>query len=344
MSAATLASPAIAEFAAAVRSALSDLAPDEVDDLTDGLEADLTDRLEDADGAELGDPVAYAEELRAAAGLPHRAKRRGVASELAALRTAPGSVARDVRAVIARTPWLGRLTGFLVSLRPVWWVLRAVLVTAAAGIFFGGAPVNGFSVIFGIVALIVSVQFGRGKWLPFAWMRGLLLALNIILAIATPFVIAGWAAQLNNATSAQQYLDDTSEFPDQSGLAYNGNSVSNIFAYDAQGNPLTDVQLYDQDGKPLNISGDPTATTFQDGHPGILAPSQEVPGRLGWNVYPLGHVSANDLNPDGSVKHSVTPTPAKLPFATATPLAGATQAVPTPSTSATPQATATPAP
>ena len=104
------------------------------------------------------------------------------------------------------------------------------------------------------------------------------------------------------------------------------------------------MQLYDQDGKPLNISGDPTASTFQDGHPGILVPSQEVPGRLGWNVFPLGHVSADDVNPDGTINHSVTPTPAKLPFAAATPLAGATQAVPTPSTSATPQATATPAP
>jgi uncharacterized membrane protein len=72
MSAATLALPVITEFAAAVRSALSDLGPDEADDLTDGLEADLTDRLADGDATELGDPAAYAEELRAAAGLPHR--------------------------------------------------------------------------------------------------------------------------------------------------------------------------------------------------------------------------------------------------------------------------------
>ncbi len=341
MSAATLASPAIAEFAAAVRTALSDLAPDEIDDLTDGLEADLTDRLADGGAAELGDPVAYAEELRAAAGLPHRAvPRRGIAE----LRRAPSVLARDLRAYIARTPVLSRAAGFFVSLRPVWWVFRAAAATALATIFVGGAPVNGFSAIFGIAALIVSVQFGRGKWLPFAWMKALLLAANVVLVIATPFVIAGWATQLNNATYAQQYVDDSSGFPDQSGLAYDGNQVSNIFAYDAQGNPLTEVQLYDQDGKPLNISGDPTAPTFQDGHPGIIAPSQEVPGRLGWNVYPLGHVSANDLNPDGSVKRSVTPTPARLPFAAATPLAGATQMAPTPLASATPSPTATPAP
>lgn len=320
MSAATLASPAISEFAAAVRSALSDLGPDEVDDLTDGLEADLTDRLEDADAADLGDPAAYAEELRAAAGLPHRdVPRRGIAE----LRRTPGVLAGDLRAYVARTPALSRVAGFFVSLRPVWWVFRAAAATALATAIFGGAPEYRLNVIFGIAALIVSVQFGRGRWLPFAWMKALLLTANVVLVVSTPFVVAGLATQLNNATYALDHLNDTAGFAYQSGLAYNGSEVSNIFAYDAQGNPLTDVQLYDQDGKPLDVTGDPTAATLEDGHLGILVPSQQVPGRLGWNVYPLGHVSADDLTDTGAVKHSVTPTPAKLPFAAATPLAGA---------------------
>lgn len=336
MPTAILASPAVSDFAAAVRAALSDLNPDEVDDLTDGLEADLTDRLADGDAAELGDPAAYAEELRGAAGLPHRATgRRGVIAVFTALRTGPGMVAHDVRSLVARTPWLARFAAFLVSLRPAWWVLRAILVTEAATLFFGGAPVNGFSAIFGVVAVIVSVQFGRGKWLPFAWMKALLLAANIILAVATPFVIASWTWQLNDAASAQQYVDESSGFPDASGLTSNGNQVTNIFAYDAQGNPLTDVQLYDQDGKPLDVSGDPTAPNFGDGQHGILVPNQDVPGRLGWNVYPLGHVSADDLTSDGAIKHSVKPTPAKLPFAQATPLAGSEPA-PTPTPTSTP--------
>src|SRR3954468_1429827 len=90
MSTSPLASPAVAEFAAAVRAALSDLAPDEIDELTDGLEADLTDRLADGDAADLGDPRAYAEALGPAAGLPHRPMpRRGFAAEFAELRHAP---------------------------------------------------------------------------------------------------------------------------------------------------------------------------------------------------------------------------------------------------------------
>src|SRR3954468_23529740 len=131
MSTSTLASPAVAEFATAVRSALSDLAPDEIDELTDGLEADLTDRLSDTDAAELGDPLAYAEELRAAAGLPHRPMRRaGFAAELAELRHAPKIVATAFREFGAEHPWLGRVRDFFVPLRPLWWVFRAVVVTA----------------------------------------------------------------------------------------------------------------------------------------------------------------------------------------------------------------------
>lgn len=78
----------------------------------------------------------------------------------------------------------------------------------------------------------------------------------------------------------------------------------------------------------------------EDGQSGILVPNQQVPGRLGWNVFPLAHVSSGNLNPDGSIKHSVTPTPAKLPFANATPLAGSVVVAPT----ASPVPTATPTP
>ncbi|MFT4220964.1 MAG: hypothetical protein QM611_10645, partial [Microbacterium sp.] len=63
----------ISAFAAAVRRELGDLPVEEVDDLVDGLEADLADQAADAgDGFELPEPVAYASELRSAAGLPER--------------------------------------------------------------------------------------------------------------------------------------------------------------------------------------------------------------------------------------------------------------------------------
>ena len=88
MTTSTQTSPDIAAFAAAVRDALADLPRGEVDELTDGLEADLTDRSLEPDAPDLGDALAYADELRLAAGLPRgplpRAKRRSLAGKLIA--------------------------------------------------------------------------------------------------------------------------------------------------------------------------------------------------------------------------------------------------------------------
>ena len=73
--------PEIVTFAEGVRAALADLPAEEVDDLTEGLEADLAESLAEDLRRTLPDPVAYAAELRLAAGLPGRAApaRRGVA-------------------------------------------------------------------------------------------------------------------------------------------------------------------------------------------------------------------------------------------------------------------------
>lgn len=62
----------ITEFARNVREQLADLPTDDVDDLTDGLEADMAEAFADSSNHELPDPVAYALELRTAAGLPPR--------------------------------------------------------------------------------------------------------------------------------------------------------------------------------------------------------------------------------------------------------------------------------
>ncbi len=343
MSTATIASPAVTAFAAAVRTALSDLTGDEVEDLTDGLEADLTERLADGDSTDLGDPAAYAEELRAAAGLPKRAKPSSGSSVIAELRLLPARIRRDARAFATRYPVVAGIGHFLVTLRPLWWVFRAAVVTELAFVVFGAsgwAPFGGSTVVVFLLVTIVSVQFGRGRWLPFAWMRGLLLIGNILLIAATPFLVARVATEVNNAWYSANYASSEPDYS-QSGLTLDGNQVSNVFAYDAQGNPLTDVQLFDQDGKPLNLVGDPTATSDQDAYPAVIVPNQSVSGRLGWNVYPLSHVNASDLNDDGSIKRSATPTPAIAPFATAKPLADATSA---PAPSAIPSAEATGSP
>ena len=161
-------------FAEAVRAQLADLPADEVDDLVEGLVGDLSDQAADHGGQiELGDPAAYAQELRDAAGLPER-----------------GPI------TTARTPWHERLAGsagrlvgrirasrtgaeilaVLTALRPLWWLARGFGMFAVVSVLLGygiwtmltqGWP--GTRLLAWILLLlltVLSVQWGRGRWLP----------------------------------------------------------------------------------------------------------------------------------------------------------------------------------
>ncbi|CAN5620112.1 hypothetical protein BH10ACT10_BH10ACT10_28780 [soil metagenome] len=59
--------PQVAAFVAAVRGRLADLTEEEREELIGGLEADLSERLSEGE-ADLGDPAAYAAELRGGGG------------------------------------------------------------------------------------------------------------------------------------------------------------------------------------------------------------------------------------------------------------------------------------
>ena len=60
MNATNTVAPEVQEFLDAVRTQLADLEPDEQRDITEGLEADLTDLVAERGRGALGDPVAYA--------------------------------------------------------------------------------------------------------------------------------------------------------------------------------------------------------------------------------------------------------------------------------------------
>ena len=154
-------------FAAAVRRELHDLGPDVVDDLTDGLEADLADSL--ADGGQLGNPVEYAAELRSAAGLDPRSRRSRRPSDLdAAARAAIAEMRAEAAGFVSRHPRIRGVVEFFVSLRAVWWVLRAVVLLAVPNSpnRFSLEP-DGSTGWLALAALtVLSVQWGRGRWLP----------------------------------------------------------------------------------------------------------------------------------------------------------------------------------
>lgn len=90
----------VASYVAAVRSHLDDLDPGEVEELTEGLDADLGDLAAEADDPlvrRLGPPQAYADELRASARPApawSRAPQPAVAARPAASASALASVGR----------------------------------------------------------------------------------------------------------------------------------------------------------------------------------------------------------------------------------------------------------
>lgn len=313
----------IPAFAAAVRAELNDLPADEVDDLLDGLEADLSEQAEDSGEAfSLPDAATYAAELRAAAGLPERngrAVKVPVREQLERGRRATATRIRSSR--------FGSATlDLLVSLRPVWWIARGVafsLMLALLTVPITGrvdyVPTNVVAWVILAALVLVSIQWGRGKWLPRRWVRGLRSVLNVaativaaIALIAAPTVVPQYfAAQY---AYAYAYPGDTS----QPGLVLDGERVRNLYAYDADGNPIENVQLYTDQGTPLTTVGIEGRTNgwwwdeYFLGGGGPVTTAYEGTGRSPlWNVFPLREatgVSTWDVD-------AATPTLPRAPFA-----------------------------
>jgi hypothetical protein len=305
----------VTEFATAVRRELSDLGPDILDDLTDGLEADLADKLDD--GQPLGDPAGYAAELRDASGIDPRA-RAGWHLD-AALRSAVDDLRSEFTGFIGRHAWAAGVISFLVSLRPVWWVLRAWAVFYV--ITSTGYPRNEVGFLTLAALVVLSVQWGRGRWLPWRWARGALVVVSIIAAFVVPAAASSlfYAVQFEENFVPEDFMS--------SGLTADGRTVTNIFAYGPDGKPLSGVQLFDQNGDPLEVVSPQWGTTnlYDEtlGDSALLVPSDEVAGRPGWNVYPLQSVPSDSIDFDnGEVNSWAKRSDVTGPFAAVQPLLG----------------------
>lgn len=319
--------PDIRSFAAAVRVELADLPADDVDDLLDGLEADLAEQAADSgDAFVLPDAVAYAAELRSAAGLPDRpvgdAPRVPLRERLERLRL--------LAAARIRTNAAGAWTlDLLVALRPVWWLIRGfalyVLLASVVTIGLTGSAVyldTPLAWIALFATTLLSIQWGRGAWVgaaPLRALRSIVTVLTavtaVILVIAAPTVVPRLFAA-SSAMSDVGYVDTT-----QPGLALDGVRIRNIYPYDAEGKPLTGVQLFDQDGRELTTVGQAGAIEtwewdqyFAGGGGPVPAPAAGTSARPTWNVFPLLESAADDEwgqpVPDSA-------TPPALPFPTA---------------------------
>jgi hypothetical protein len=244
MNAATL-SPEAAAYLAELERELADLPREEREDLLEEVEASLVEGGDDPAG-HLGTPARFAAELRASAGLPPAAK--------------PAPPKEPLWTRIRRAPRTRAAAATAHELAPIWWLVRGFVVIALLSVGVQGHYRDLVPLLTGEPALdvlilslapILSVVLGlagrRGK-LP---LRPLWVVLDVGLAIALLFTPAMYNELKGRTDSRVVFVESMAPAP--AGLANNGVSLRNVYAYDRKGRLLHDVRLYDQDGKPLEL-------------------------------------------------------------------------------------------
>lgn len=318
-------------YVTAVRAWLGDLPADEVEDLTAGMEADLAERAAESGerlGPLLGEPEAYAAELRSAAGLPPRSV--PVSSPDAGL-TEPWTdrLEREARELVERHPVLREL-------RPTWWLARgAVLGWVLASVLGTGRtlllPMMGAG-----LSLWLGLALRRRDPLPTAGRLGLAAANVLAVVLLLPML-------LFYAPRGAGYPDEAAFQPAPSAqVVANGEPAQNLYAYDAAGNRLDGVRVFDQQGRPLYVALDPLMdgstpdlpTRPDTGAPDVAADVFPLswPGHDAWQDPGFGWTPPLTLTPLAAAGATPSPTPSP----STSPSAGPS---PSPSPSVSPSTT-----
>lgn len=260
----------VAAYLAEVREALADLPADERAEVLAELEGHLHEvAAEDGSLTDLlGSPQAYADELRASAGLPPRAPA-----------VPPRTPLRDR----LRDPALRRAAlEFANQLRPAWWLIRAYALVRLLGAATGtpldstlvpkiyGATVLG--VLTFVVLAVCSVLLGQQRLRgPARWV---VWAVNAVLAWTCLAVL--WTA----AHRVQQISEPPPEPYPGLTSGYSG-PITNIYPYDSKGHLLKDVYLYDQNGIPLQVDPYNSAENLYPLSPAQIVVTLNGDGRTG---------------------------------------------------------------
>jgi len=337
----------VAAYVREVRTELADLPMDDVDDLTGGMEADLTELARESGGdliGRLGSPGLYAAELRAAAGLPERVA--GNSRQLSRLKVALTHARDSFTMLTEGHPWLRSITAFLVTLRPAWWVLRGFLFAWPVWMLLGSSrgirPHSLKEYVLLLVAIVFSVQLGRGWLRQRAGLRPLLFVANTA-AVFMAFMAYG-------AGEGNSYTAEASSPPP--GVSLDGAQLGNIYAYDSDGKRITGVRLFAQDGRPLDAdlsipldaNGNPSGLDVNGNPLGVVRDSSGAQLR---NVYPRALAGSDPWqvsDPANPRVNQVGWTPPMsivplVPSSTATPTAPAPVATSKPVPSNSPPAT-----
>lgn len=317
----------VSAYAAQVRTHLADLPSDQVEDLTDGLEADLAEALADPDArpatgevptvategpagatildlaARFGAPADYAAELRSAAGLPPVPEVS--APDLGTTRWEDLQVwwAEQKEAVVAHPSWPA-VSGFAESIRPAWWVARGWVLF---GLFFSVssndeavvAPrsLPEWVVFLGLVW--VSVELGRGRWDARSKGRPFVFAANLLAAV---FLLPGVVVMASPAEV--RYVDSgVSEVPLSDGVYVDGSRVTNLFVYDAGGEYVEHAQVLDNQGRAVRVD-EPGGLWISDEQTVLSwVPLLDVDGREVSNAYPVPTLRSDDFFATDGMDH-----------------------------------------
>lgn len=228
-----------------------------------------------------------------------------------------------VRAARSALPPARGVTGFVVSLQPAWWVLRALVAAALATVVFGGGPL--VWLVLAVLLVPLSVLLGHLTRRDRRWLWPVV-PLNALAALLVPLLLVPFSS------AADPYGSDYGPPPAYGapGLWQDGErQILDIRPVDSSGTPLTGVYLFDQDGRPID-TGDPCYGGYTQG-------STEP--------YPRGSAGYDDetgecaLVPPGPLVVAV-PTPTPVP----TTVPPTTEAPPAPAPSVTAEPLPIPAP
>jgi hypothetical protein len=250
----------VAGYVSAVRAALNDLPPSVVDELLEDLPEHLAEVQAEGNGTlrdRLGEPEAYASELRTTAGFvggfPDPPPARGWALPREAVATARRVLDQaDVR--IGPVIGYEKAGDFLLLLRPAWWVLRGYLAAMAIVWIFddsrdhGLLPRLGGSTLLALVwlaaCLVASILIGKQARGWSKWPRYALRAGTVVLVL---FAISGFVTADNDTRNSNSYpVGDYG-----GGNPYSG--VQDVYVYDSQGHLVPGARLFDQDGSPIQL-------------------------------------------------------------------------------------------
>ncbi|MFJ1763519.1 DUF1700 domain-containing protein [Amycolatopsis sp. NPDC088138] len=150
----------------------------------------------------------------------------------------------------------GKFLGYLGSLKPAWWVLCALALLTFGVLLMlrrrEAVLLLPFLLVAGVAAVWAGPRVGAD--------RRLLWVAVPVSAFVIGGALGGFGAAVDLVSNRSSYQSASSYYPsssDQYGtdqLTYGGQSIDNVYAFDAEGKPLTEVYLYDEEGRPITLT------------------------------------------------------------------------------------------